>query len=89
MTGRLARGIKNQILEAVSAPGVAVLPYPLQRSVVRGVSELAERVGRPDLTAMWSGQSANLLRHACAAELMESLIAGVSVATARWAHPDG
>ena len=30
-TGRLGRGIKNRLLDMMNAPGVGILPYPLQR----------------------------------------------------------
>jgi nitronate monooxygenase len=78
LTGRLGRAMRNQLLDAVSAPGVAILPYPLQRYLVRNISALAEKAGRPELMQMWSGQSANLVRHTSAAELMVSLVSNVS-----------
>jgi nitronate monooxygenase len=34
-TGRLGRGIHNQLLEEVNRPGVEILPYPLQRALVK------------------------------------------------------
>src|SRR6185436_8784686 len=48
-TGRLARGINNQLLNAVNAPGAEVLPYPLQRFLVRNLSTLADKAGRREL----------------------------------------
>jgi nitronate monooxygenase len=77
-TGRLARGIKNQLLDKLSAPGVELLPYPLQRFLVRNLSVLAEKLGRPELIPMWSGQSASLARHTSATELMNALVSGVN-----------
>jgi nitronate monooxygenase len=77
-TGRLARGLRNRLFEAMSAPGVEVLPYPLQRFLMRSVSGPAEKAGREELMPMWAGQSANLVRHARAAELLDSLVSGVS-----------
>lgn len=77
-TGRLARGIKNQLLDAMNAPGVDILPYPLQRFLMRSVSAPAEKSGRPELIPMWAGQSANLTRHTKAAELLEALVSEVS-----------
>jgi nitronate monooxygenase len=76
-TGRLGRGIKNQLLDAMNAPGVEILPYPLQRFLMRNVSGLAEKSGRPELIPMWSGQSANLTRHTKATELLDALVSGV------------
>lgn len=77
-TGRLARGIRNEILDTMNMPGVDVLPYPLQRFLLRSVSGPAERVHRQELIPMWAGQSANLARHARATDLLDALVAGVS-----------
>jgi nitronate monooxygenase len=78
-TGRLARGVKNQLLDVMNAPGVEVLPYPLQRYLMRSISSLAEQSGRQELMPMWAGQSANLVKYAKATELLDSLVSGVSV----------
>jgi nitronate monooxygenase len=80
-TGRLARGIKNQLLDAMNAPGVNILPYPLQRFLMRNVSAPAEKSGRAELIPMWSGQSANLAHHTKATELLDALVSGVSAMT--------
>ena len=77
-TGRLGRGIKNQLLDTMNAPGVEILPYPLQRFLMRNVSGPAEKSGRQELIPMWAGQSANLARHARATELLDTLVSGVS-----------
>src|SRR5262249_54124233 len=77
-TGRLARGIKNQLMDAMNAADVEVLPYPLQRYLMRNVATLAEKLGRPELTPMWSGQSASLLHHSSAATLMDALVSSVA-----------
>jgi nitronate monooxygenase len=77
-TGRLGRGIRNKLLETMNAPGVEILPYPLQRSLVRNISSLAEKLERQELIPMWAGQSGNLARHAKAVELMDALVSGVT-----------
>jgi nitronate monooxygenase len=59
-TGRLARGIHNRLLEELNRPGTEVLPYPLQRALVRNLSIAAEAAGRSDLLPLWAGQSASL-----------------------------
>jgi len=59
-TGRLARGIHNRLLQELNQEGTAVLPYPLQRSLVRNLAIPAEAAGRSDLLPLWAGQSANL-----------------------------
>jgi nitronate monooxygenase len=77
-TGRLGRGIRNRLLETMNAPGVEILPYPLQRFLMRSISSPAEKSGRAEFIPMWAGQSANLARHGKATELMEALVSGVS-----------
>src|SRR4029077_8012861 len=59
-TGRLARGIHNRLLEELNQAGTAILPYPLQRRLVRNLAIPAEAAGRSDLVPLWAGQSANL-----------------------------
>jgi len=77
-TGRLARGIKNQLLDTMSAPDVEILPYPLQRYLMQSVSGPAEKACQPERIPLWSGQSANLARHTKATELLDALVSGVS-----------
>ena len=77
-TGRLARGIRNELMEDLNQPGVATLPYPLQRLLVRSVSSVAENAHRIDLLPMWAGQSANVSHATDATKLMEELVADVS-----------
>src|SRR6202047_54082 len=59
-TGRLARGIHNRLLQELNQDGTAILPYPLQRSLVRNLAISAAAAGRSDLLPLWAGQSANL-----------------------------
>src|SRR6266403_107676 len=59
-TGRLSRGIHNRLMEELNRKGVEILPYPLQRGLVRNLSIAAEAAGRSDLMPLWAGQSATL-----------------------------
>lgn len=59
-TGRLARGIHTPLMDELNREGTAILPYPLQRALVRNLSIPAEAAGRSDLLPLWAGQSANL-----------------------------
>ena len=88
-TGRLARGIYNQLLEELNRPGVEILPYPLQRALVRNLSIVAERASKPDLLPLWAGQSAGLSRQSNAKTLLQTLVAEVSAIAdpvLRWSH---
>ena len=77
-TGRLARGIHNQLLEELNRQGVEILPYPLQRGLVRNLAIPAEKAAKPELLPLWAGQSASLCRHTDAKELLQSLVSEVS-----------
>jgi nitronate monooxygenase len=56
-TGRLARGIDNELLQTLNKPGVNVLPYPLQRGLMRSLALPAQKAGRSDLLALWVGRA--------------------------------
>jgi nitronate monooxygenase len=77
-TGRLARGIHNRLLQELNQEGTAVLPYPLQRSLVRNVAIPAEAAGRSDLLPLWAGQSANLSTCTEVLAFLTSLVEEVS-----------
>jgi len=78
-TGRLARGIDNELLQTLNEPGTEILPYPLQRSLMRNLALPAQKAGRADLLALWAGQSANLARNPGVSALLQSLVDGASV----------
>src|ERR1700743_2165183 len=75
---RLPRGIHNSMLEEMNRTGVAILPYPLQRTLMRNLAVPAQKAGRSELLALWAGQSAGIARHRDAATLLQSLVDGVS-----------
>src|SRR5216684_1948959 len=77
-TGRLARGIHNRLLEELNQPGTEILPYPLQRGLVRNVAIPAEAAGRSDLLPLWAGQSANLSTCTNVSAFLRSLVEEVS-----------
>ena len=77
-TGRLARGIDNELLQTMNEPGAEILPYPLQRSLMRSVALPAQKAGRADLLALWAGQSASLVRCPGVSELLQSLVDGAA-----------
>jgi nitronate monooxygenase len=77
-TGRLARGIKNRLLEELNQKHIEILPYPLQRVLVRHLSIPAEKAGRPELLPLWAGQSANLSRCTDLCALLDTLVGEIS-----------
>jgi len=76
-TGRLARGIRNQLLDELNGPGVQILPYPLQRFLVRNLSVPAEKAARPEWLPLWAGQSASLSRESDAKVLLQTLVSEI------------
>jgi nitronate monooxygenase len=77
-TVRLARGIHNRLMEELNRKGVEILPYPLQRGLVRNLSIAAEAAGRADLLPLWAGQSASLSTCTDASAFLTSLVDEVS-----------
>src|SRR6267154_1936249 len=73
-TGRLARVIHNRLMEELNQPGTEILPYPLQRGLVRNVAIPAEAAGRSDLLPLWAGQSANLSTCTNVSDFLTSLV---------------
>jgi nitronate monooxygenase len=77
-TGRLARGIRNRLVDELNQKDVEILPYPLQRALVRHLSIPAEKAGRPELLPLWAGQSANLSRCTDVRALLDKLVKDIS-----------
>ena len=77
-TGRLARGIKNRLLDELNQKDAEILPYPLQRALVRHLSIPAEKAERSELLPLWAGQSANLSRCTDVRALLDKLVTETS-----------
>src|SRR5712675_2927555 len=77
-TGRLARGIHNRLLEELNDAETLVLPYPLQRKLVRNLAIPAEAAGRSDVLPLWAGQSANLSTCTDVSAFLTSLVEEIS-----------
>jgi nitronate monooxygenase len=77
-TGRLARGIHNELMEEMNRPGAEILPYPLQRGLMRSLAIPAQKAGNAELLALWAGQSANLVKRHGVDELLRALVDGAA-----------
>lgn len=73
-SGRLARGMKSRLSEALAAHENNFAPYPMQRTFMSSLSAAAVAQGKADMITFWSGQAARLLKHKKAEELFHSLI---------------
>ncbi|MBX3176447.1 MAG: nitronate monooxygenase [Candidatus Hydrogenedentes bacterium] len=76
-SGRLARGIPNRVTAAYRENPEPTLPYPIQAQLIRPLREIAQAHGNEDCTALWSGQSARLIRDRHAETLLQRLVAEV------------
>jgi nitronate monooxygenase len=65
-------------MENLNRTGTEILPYPLQRELVRNLTIAAEAAGRTDLVSMWAGQTANLSTCTDVSDLLTSLVEEVS-----------
>jgi nitronate monooxygenase len=88
-TGRLGRGINNELLKELNHADVDLLPYPLQRALMKSLLVHADRAARLDLLPLWAGQSASLSRDSEATTLFRRLISEVSTIAGpvlEWTH---
>ena len=74
-SGRLARGIRNRLLEELTEQQAALPGYPAQGWFASALKPAALAQQRDDLLALWCGQAAPLLRQHTAVDLWNSLLA--------------
>lgn len=72
-SGRLARGVPNEYSERVDSDP-ARAPFPAQNWLSGRIKAEAAKRADPELMSLWAGQSAPLVRHHRAAQLVESLV---------------
>lgn len=74
-TGRLSRGIKNRLTEDLKEYEKLLAPYPLQSKFMGFLKAYpATANSNPDFKSYWCGQSASLLRHRDAKQLIDTLV---------------
>lgn len=83
-TGRLARGVKNRLMDELGNRSSPPLPFPLQHAVAHTFVRPAAQQGKTELMTLWAGQSARLCRCTDATELMTQLIAGTDAYFSRY-----
>ncbi|WP_172282731.1 NAD(P)H-dependent flavin oxidoreductase [Chryseobacterium sp. LAM-KRS1] len=77
-TGRLGRGITNEILKDLSEKQIPHLPFPLQTTFMSSLRKAALEQGKNEMVFFWGGQIAPVLKHKSASVLMDSLITEAS-----------
>jgi nitronate monooxygenase len=83
-TGRLARGIRNRLMDELADVNDPALPFPLQHALIQTVAGPASIREIPDLMTVWAGQSAGLCRCTDATEFMTQLIAEAETVFAKY-----
>ena len=74
-SGRLARGIRNRLIEELKSKEDLIAPYPLQGKFVNQLKAYpATANSNPNYKPYWAGQSASLLKYRDAKMLIESLV---------------
>src|SRR6266446_1310568 len=74
-TGRLARGIRNRLMNEFRHVSSPPLPFPVQHALTQTVATPASAQGALELMTIWAGQNASLCHSTDATEFMTQLIA--------------
>lgn len=72
-SGRPARGLRNAFIEKLESMDDAILPFPIQNALTRGMRRAAAAQGKPGYLSLWAGQGVTRCRTIAARELVESL----------------
>ena len=76
-SGRWARGLSNELMQAISASGLPIPPYPVQNSFIGPIRKAAQQANDSGFTTLWAGQSAGAgTETASARDIFRSLVAG-------------
>jgi len=74
-TGRLSRGIRNRLTEELKNHESLLAPYPLQGKFMSFLKAYPPTENsNPDFKSYWAGQSAPLLKHKDAKDLIDTLV---------------
>jgi nitronate monooxygenase len=75
ISGGLARGLTNRLIDEIGPVHGAAPPFPHASAALAELRKAAEAQGRTDFSTLWSGQSARLARAMPAEELTRILTA--------------
>jgi nitronate monooxygenase len=73
-SGRPARAITNEFIEAWRGREEDILPFPLQNTATRPLRNAASAANDPRYLSMWAGQGTALARNMSAGELVRRLV---------------
>jgi nitronate monooxygenase len=77
-SGRLARFIENDFTAATEKNMTKFLPYPAQNYLLSSLKKITAEKGQVEVTPLYAGQGAPLLKHKTVTDLMNSLIQEIS-----------
>jgi nitronate monooxygenase len=77
-TGRLARGIRNRLMDDLTHENSPPLPFPLQHTLTQTVASPAAALEKTELMTLWAGQSARLGQCDEARDFLNNLLADVN-----------
>ena len=86
-TGRVARGMRNRLMDELTNMSSHPLPFPLQHALVQTVASPASTRETMELMTLWAGQSASISHCTEATEFMTQLLADVSTCFSRMLRP--
>lgn len=78
ISGRWARGFKNELIKAVEDSGLTIPPYPVQNSFTTKFRKLAQQANDHEYTTLWAGQSSSSSATKKVKDIFESFVQGLS-----------
>ncbi len=87
-SGRPARGIVNDFMQAWQGHEEAILPFPVQNAATRSLRNAAAAGDDPRFLSLWAGQGAALAREMSAADLVHQLVREADAVRRSMTHPD-
>lgn len=76
-TGRLARGVRNRLIDEMEARVAELPPFPIQAFFIAGLKAASIARDQTDFTSIYAGQASANLRHGTVASLMDALQTGL------------
>ncbi len=76
LSGRWARGLRNELMKDIEQAGIAIPPYPLQNSLTTAIRKLAQQNNDSEYTSLWGGQSAGETGSLFTKQVFGNLVSG-------------
>ncbi len=76
-SGRLARGLENQMVKDFADRAHEIAPYPVQVWLTQQFKSAASQQGQTQWMSLWASQAYPLVRHSKAKDVFQSLLAGL------------